>query len=95
MFNFFKRVYKNLTVIFCLILLIPGAIVMGNIFYNEFIFYGRAIVGGLFGIIIVLSLEVIFLTFIIFLIETNNKIVSKTTNNNVADDFSEENFTDV
>lgn len=96
MFNFFKRVYKNLTVIFCLILLIPGAIIMGNIFYNEFIFYGRTIVGGLFGLIIVLSLEVIFLTFIIFLIETNNKIVSKTTNNNnVAHDFSEENFTDV
>ena len=95
MFNFFKRVYKNLTVIFCLILLIPGAIVMGNIFYNEFIFYGRAIVGGLFGLIIVLSLEVIFLTLIFFLIETNNKIVSKTTNNNVAHDFNEENFTDV
>lgn len=95
MFNFFKRVYRNLTVIFCLILLIPGAIIMGNIFYNEFNFYGRAIVGGFFGLIIVLSLEVIFLTFIIFLIETNNKIVSKTTNNNVADDFSEENFTDV
>lgn len=95
MFNFFKRVYRNLTVIFCLILLIPGAIIMGNIFYNEFNFYGRAIVGGLFGLIIVLSLDVIFLTLIILLIEINNKIVSKTTNNNVAHDFSEKNFTDV
>ena len=90
MFNFFKRVYRNLTVIFCLILLIPGAIIMGNIFYNEFNFYGRAIVGGLFGLIIVLSLDVIFLTLIILLIEINNKIVSKTTNNNVAHEFSEE-----
>lgn len=91
MFNFFKRVYRNLTVIFCLILLIPGAIRMGNIFYNEFNFYGRAIVGGIFGLIIVLSLEVIFLILIILLIE----IVSKTTNNNDAHDFNEENFTDV
>ncbi len=90
MFNFFKRVYSNLTVIFCLILLIPGAIIMGNIFYNEFNFYGRTLVGGLFGLIIVLSLDVIFLTLIILLIEINNKIVSKTTNNNVAHEFSEE-----
>ena len=95
MFNFFKRVYRNRTVIFCLILLIPGAIIMGNIFYNEFNFYGRAIVGGLLGLIIVLSLDVIFLTLIILLIEINNKIVSKTTNNNVAHAFSEENFTKV
>ena len=75
MFNFFKRVYRNLTVIFCLILLIPGAIIMGNIFYNEFNFYGRAIVGGLFGLIIVLSLDVIFLTLIILLIEITSILI--------------------
>ncbi len=72
--DFFTRLYRDLTEIFCWILLIGAAIGMGILFDGAFRFDAAPFVGGVVGLVAAFALELTFLPPIMVLFEINDKL---------------------